>query len=65
MFASAIVSALVLVDAESARLIDLEAPRTDTPEAAESIDAGARFGTGSRLVALVYVWKNVKLNNSR
>lgn len=55
MLASAIIGTLVLIDAKSSRLVKLEPSGTDTPETAERIDAGARFWTGSRLVALVYV----------
>lgn len=57
MLASAVIRTLVLIDAESSRLIKLEPSGADTPETAECIDAGARFRTGSGLVTLVYVWK--------
>ena len=55
VLAGVVVGALVLIDAESSRLIKLESSRTDTPETAKSIDTCARFRTGSRLVALVYI----------
>lgn len=61
VLASAVIGTLVLIDAKSSRLIELEPSGTDTPETAERIDAGARFRTGSGLVALVYVVASVSV----
>lgn len=57
MLTIGIVSALVMIRAKPSAMIQFVTSRTDTLEAAQSVNTFTGFRANSRLIAFVNIWK--------
>lgn len=59
MLTTSIVGAFIMIGAKAPSMIQLKASRTDALKASQSVNALSRFRADTRLLAFVYIWKEI------